>query len=125
MFYERLYKSQLQPPEQSSYDPASTAEPVSLKELLDALKVMKRGRAKDEAGIVVEMLKDGSKCLLEAVLDMFNDVLSFRRQPPTEWKRTKLVVIFKKGVHHYRTTTGLLRYCSFCTSFLVMFCAAG
>ena len=96
-FYECLYKSQRQAPEQTQYDSASTAEPVSLDELLDALRVMKRGRAKDEAGIVIEMLKDGSRCLLQAVVDMFNDVLAFRQQPPTEWKLTKLVVIFKKG----------------------------
>ena len=109
MFYERLYKSQLQPSDQISYDSASTVEPVSLNELQDALRVMKRGRAKDEAGIIDEMLKDGSERLLVAVLDLLNDVISFRQQPPSEWKLTKLVIIFKE--RRASTSRQLQAYC--------------
>ena len=51
----------------------------------------------DESGVIAEMLKDGSKSLLAAIRDLFNDVLSFTQQPPDEWRKTKLIVIFKKG----------------------------
>ena len=72
----------------------------------EALRNLKQGRAKDETEIVAEILKDGSASLVLALVDLFNDILSSRLQPPAEWKRTKLVVIFKKGdpklVSNYR-----------------------
>ena len=66
-------------------------------ELVESLQGMKRGKCVDEAGIIVEMLKDASRLFLLAVLDLFNNVLAFDLAPLGPWKRTKLVVIFKKG----------------------------
>jgi hypothetical protein len=43
------------------------------------------------------MLKDGPDILLLAILDVFNDVLALREEPPRIWKQTRLTVIFKKG----------------------------
>ena len=43
------------------------------------------------------MLKDGSDQSLDLVLDIVNDVLMLRGMPPSAWKQTKLIVIFKKG----------------------------
>ena len=70
---------------------------MSLEELTVALKGMKRGKAKNEAGVIAEMLKDASKNLLVAVLQLFNDVLTMRLEAPAAWKKNKLIVIFKKG----------------------------
>jgi hypothetical protein len=66
-------------------------------ELRDALKTMNRGKARDTSGIVAEMLKDGPDTLLQAILEVFNDVLAFREEPPKIWRQTRLTVIFKKG----------------------------
>ena len=42
-------------------------------------------------------IKDGSTSLLIALVDVFNEVILLRKQPPEERRGTKLVVIFKKG----------------------------
>ena len=98
-FYETLYRSQSQEPAMLSANVASdlSIEAISLPELVQALKGMNRDRAKDESGIIAEMLKDGSSHLLETMLELFNDVVAFKCLPPAQWKRSKLVVIFKKG----------------------------
>ena len=70
---------------------------VTIEELCEALRSLKRGRCKDERGIVAEMLKDGSHCLFAAMAELFNDVMLHKKHPPDEWRRTKLIVIFKKG----------------------------
>ena len=99
-FYEDLYKCRVPngggyPEGKSHEDPA--AEPFSLDELLGALKDMKRGKARDDAGVAAEMLKDSSDSFLESTLDLFNDVLSFRGDVPAIWRRTRITVIFKNG----------------------------
>ena len=58
---------------------------------------MRNCKAKDENGIIAEMLKDGSRNLREATLEIFNDVMMMNAGAPSAWKKTKLVVIFKKG----------------------------
>jgi hypothetical protein len=58
---------------------------------------MQRRKAKDEAGVIAEMLKDSSAAFLQATLELFNEVLSGQAVAPASWKKTKLVVIFKKG----------------------------
>ena len=61
------------------------------------LKTMRNGKAKDSGGIIAEMIKDGNGDLWDAVLEMFNDILKPDHEPPAAWKRSRLVVIFKKG----------------------------
>ena len=97
-FYETLYQSRF------SEDPTRNASPegpavdaASMEELLDALSGMQRRKARDEAGIIAEMVKDSSIQFLQATLDLFNDILSGKLVSPANWKHTKLIVIFKKG----------------------------
>ena len=66
-------------------------------EVADALRSMKRGKAKDDAGIIAEMLKDSSVWFLESALEVFNDILCNKLDVPAAWKMTRLKVIFKKG----------------------------
>jgi hypothetical protein len=61
------------------------------------MKKMKDGKARDESGVVAEMLKQGTQQLHEAVLDLFNDILQDDREAPEQWWKTRLIVIFKKG----------------------------
>ena len=65
---------------------------------------MKRNKCKDQAG-VTEMSKDGSSNLLQSILDVYNDVLSGRQEPPSSWKSMKLVVIFNKNEFQDNFTT--------------------
>ena len=44
-------------------------------ELENAMKHMKKGKAKDRKGIIAEMIKDGNHDLQIALLNLFNDVL--------------------------------------------------
>ena len=68
--------------------------------LEEALKVMKSGKSKDQSGIVAEMLKASSNRFRDNVLDLFNDILDPNAEVPETWKRTRLVVLFKKGTHY-------------------------
>ena len=97
VFYEKLYSSCAHRVFAAELVGNSTVDVFLLSELKDALKLMKRGKAKDETGLIAEMIKDASEGLLIAILDLFNDVLTFRETPPAEWKNTKLTVIFKKN----------------------------
>ncbi len=65
------------------------APPFTLAELKDVLKVLQRGKACDESGIISEMIKDGCDHLWECMLDLFNDVLSPTREPPQTWRKSK------------------------------------
>ena len=97
-FYESLYFSEAGATDShTGMEHLQEIEPVSVEELVGALKGMKRGKAKDEAGVIAEMLKDSSDSFRSSLVALFNDVLCFRKPAPAAWKRTKLTVIFKKG----------------------------
>ena len=74
-----------------------TLEKITADELSSALRAMKCGKARDDAGVIVELIKSGSDKLREAILHLFNDVLHADQAPPEKWKRTRLTMIFKKG----------------------------
>ena len=57
---------------------------------------MKCGKCKDQSGIVAEMLKASSNCFRGNVLDLFNDVLDPSAEIPETWKKTRLIVLFKR-----------------------------
>ena len=78
-------------------DPSLHSDPFTMVELQQALSKMKAGKAKDTAGIVAEMLTQGGTCLHEAILDLFNDILLPQAELPESWKKTRLVVLHKKG----------------------------
>ena len=72
-FYEKLYTGRkiVKGP-----DTARTQlQPFTRKELTDALSRMSKGKAADDSGIVAEMLKQGNKTLLDAILNLFNDIV--------------------------------------------------
>ena len=99
-FYEELYKSRMPcagPGSHKQNLTDFTEKPFTNKEWRDALAAMKNHKAKDEAGIIAEMLKDGSQRLLVVTLDVFNDILVGGVDAPLARRSAKLVVIFKKG----------------------------
>ena len=97
-FYEELHKSRgRRLPHQVHGHSGRTISAFSHEELLDALKGLRRGKAKDTSGITAEMSKVDCAALHTAILDLFNDVVSIGNTPPKQWYNTRLVVIFKKG----------------------------
>eukprot|EP00973_Karenia_brevis_P075600 10503552-Karenia_brevis.AAC.1 len=58
---------------------------------------MRRGKAKDRAGIAADMFKDGGEKLAEVLLHVFNDVIKTDREPPSSWRRSSITVLFKDG----------------------------
>ena len=105
-FYERLYASSSHGLDVADETPDDEPPPFTLDELTDTLRQLKSGKSKDTAGIVAEMIKFGGVTLHSAILDLYNDLLSPEAMPPERWKRTRLVVIFKKNdarqVKNYR-----------------------
>ena len=96
-FYEELYRSRCpNPPRQPAHRSPSDIAPFTLPELEAALKKMKAGKASDSEGIAAEMLKIDCVILRDRILDLLNDVLS-SRAVPDDWRRSRLVVLFKKG----------------------------
>ena len=65
--------------------------------MLEALGHMRGGKARDDSGVVAEMLKDISASFLEATLKLFNDILVGKLAAPKAWKVSRLVLIFNKG----------------------------
>ena len=67
-----------------------------MNELVRALRKMKSGKAWDDSGVVAEMIKDGNQDLHAALLDLFNDTLAWGREVPSQRKKPRLTVIYKK-----------------------------
>ena len=73
-----------------------TARRFTGKEVKTQLRFMAKGKAGDNAGLVVEMLQSSSDAFMEAMADMFNDILS-TATTPAAWKHSRVKVLFKKG----------------------------
>ena len=58
---------------------------------------MSKNKAQDAGGVVAEMLQLGGHRLLEAVAALFTDILKPDSAPQEESRKTRLVVLHKKG----------------------------
>ena len=98
-FYEDLYRSKFNLSKLDVYEHkgSETIAPFTINELTAALKQMKGGKACDTTGICAEMLKVDCPFLHEVILSVFNDVLTAGQEPPPDWRKSRLVVLFKKG----------------------------
>ena len=94
-FYEKLYTGRKTV--KGPVTARTQLKPFTREELTDALSKMSKGKAADDSGIVAEMLKHGNKALLDAILNLFNDIVVGGQGIPSKWKMTRLTVIFKKG----------------------------
>eukprot|EP00973_Karenia_brevis_P072582 10082551-Karenia_brevis.AAC.1 len=70
---------------------------VSVDEIKRELGNMRKGKAADVNGVVMEMLLHGSDALLGMISDLFNAILQPNALPPSAWRETMIKVIFKKG----------------------------
>ena len=71
-------------------------EAITSGEIRKQLKKMAKHKAADHKGLVVEMLQEGSNKLLEIIADVFNDILGGTEAPPDEWKKSRIIVLYKK-----------------------------
>ena len=75
----------------------SPIPPFTIEEIQKEIEALKRGKAKDRAGINGEMLKDGGATLARAVQKIFNDILHENAPTPENWSKSSITVIFKDG----------------------------
>ena len=72
------------------------------------LKGMKKNKTCAEDGLVAEMLQTKHEGLIQAIAATFTDLLSGKAPVPHAWRKSKLIILFKKGDAKYRPTTDLL-----------------
>ena len=70
---------------------------VTVEEIDQHVRKLKRGKAADTRGVVAEMFKVGGQLLKEVLADVFTCILVNGDEPPESWRRNGLRVIFKKG----------------------------
>eukprot|EP00973_Karenia_brevis_P079716 11061442-Karenia_brevis.AAC.1 len=75
----------------------SELEAVSIDEVTNELSKMAKRKTGDRAGIVVEMLQQGTLLLREIIAEMLTKVLQFEWPPPDSWRRSFVTVLYKKG----------------------------
>ena len=101
-FYESLYSrpsaTGAPKPDIPAFIPEEcTEDAFDIDELIKALKSMKNRKAEDEAGIIAEMIKEGSRDFLQLVLEMFNDIFMHRTELPSSWKKMPDQSSLQKG----------------------------
>lgn len=97
-FYENLYDTQRTQYTDGGWTAASCKVPeVSAQEVKTCLSKMARKKAQDYYGIVVEMPQQGGDYFMQAVAQLFTDILDPENEPPGQWRETRLLVLHKKG----------------------------
>ena len=66
-------------------------------EIQREIKKLKSGKSRDRAGVCAEMLKNGGDLLMDAILQLFNDLLKPNSLPPGLWRESSITVLFKSG----------------------------
>ena len=97
-FYESLYKEDVDKMYEYKIEgEAKEVEPVTPREVRKQMKKMKRKKAADDSGIVSELMCEGSDTLIEAIADMFTEILKPKAELPRSWRSSSIRVLFKKG----------------------------
>ena len=70
---------------------------ITVKEVRQAMKQMKNGKAPRDDGIPFELLGAGGECIVQQLLKMLN--IAYRSESvPLDWQRGVICPLFKKGV---------------------------
>ena len=96
-FYEELFRSRRTAATEYTQAGTSSVSAFTMEELQTALASMRNGRACDTAGVRAEMLKVKCPILHETILALFNDVIQPDALLPEDWRKSRIIVIFKKG----------------------------
>ena len=116
-FHEKLYTGQKTV---KGPDTARTQlQPFTQKELTEALTKMSKGKAADDSGIVAEMLKQGNSALVDAILNLFNDIVVGGQGIPSRWKKARASQSYsRKVMPSFLPTTDRLQSHQSSTNFL-------
>ena len=93
--------------------------PISIKEIEDSLKSLKKGKASGLDDIATLFLKDNSKVLISALHILFNRIFD-SEYFPIPWKTDRRVPIFKKGS---RLDVSMYRLIAVHSIFRKLFCS--
>ena len=98
-FYESLYKDLAKEDLLKEFSEVNEneVEKITGHEVQVELKKMKKKKAADNAGIVSELLSEGSEKLFELLADIFTAILKPGAQVPRYWASSSIRVLFKKG----------------------------
>ena len=97
-FYEQLYAARSETFASLPQDDGS--EDIALftrDELVRTMKSLNSNRCADSMGVKAEMLKCGGAKLVDTLLEVFNNVLTGKDEPPAAWKHSVISVIYKSG----------------------------
>ena len=101
-FYEDLYASrghshkdtgEGSPPEEAEEE----VDVVTSEEVTQQLTKMAKGKAADEAGVVVEMLQKGGEKLAGIMAEVFTAIFKGQMEPPEYWTSATMKVLYKDG----------------------------
>ena len=119
-FYEELYKAReelvVDGNEERRWGTHFEIPSVTVEEIDQHVRKLKRGKAADTRGVVAEMLKVGGQLLKEVLADVFTCILVNGDEPPESWRRNRVKVIFKRETRSSRGIIVPSRYCRLCTN---------
>ena len=98
-FYEQLYSARhdLTTLSFDNFYRQDNIDPLSRNELEKAIRDLNSNRCADSTGVKAEMLKCGGIKLVDMLLEVYNDVLIGKSEPPKAWKHSIISVIYKSG----------------------------
>jgi len=81
---------------------------ITLEEVKNAVKKMKKGKSPGGDGLPVEIIRAGGECVLNKLLNIFNTAY-ITENVPSDWQKGVISPLFKKGektsCHNYRGIT--------------------
>ena len=83
---------------------------ITLEEVKNAVKKMKKGKFPGGDGLPVEIIRAGGECVLNKLLNSFNIAYTTENVPPN-WQKGVMSPLFKKGKIRHVITTEESNYC--------------
>ena len=81
---------------------------ITLEEVKNAVKTMKKGKSPGGDGLPVEIIRAGGECVLNKLLNIFNTAY-ITENVPSDWQKGVISPLFKRGektsCHNYRGIT--------------------
>ena len=120
LFYEELCKAReergVEGNEERCWVTNLEIPSVTLEEIEQNVRRLKRGKAADARGIAAEMFEVGGLHLKEVLAGVFTWILVNGDEPPESWRRNRVKVIFKRETRSSRGIIVPSRYCRLCTN---------
>ena len=96
-FYEDLYGDASRAPNLQYHEVQRGIESFTWEEMETAIRMLKKGKAPDNANVCAEMIKYGGEKVQNTLLSTFNKILEADTPTPESWRRTIIKVLHKSG----------------------------